>query len=64
MQRAEHNIDDRRDALLAAYRRLRQETVTRELLDVTSGFEAMRGADDGGGDDPGADAEAGAYLRT
>lgn len=43
MQNAERNIEDRREDLNAAYRRKRQETITRELLDVVSGFEAVGG---------------------
>ncbi|TCO69116.1 F0F1 ATP synthase subunit gamma [Rhodovulum euryhalinum] len=45
MQAAEHNIDERRDALHQLYRQRRQETITRELLDVVSGFEAVQTAD-------------------
>ncbi len=45
MQGAERAIDERREALEGAYRRKRQETITRELLDVVSGFEATRDAD-------------------
>ncbi len=41
MQSAERNIEDRRLDLNAAYRRKRQETITRELLDLVSGFEAV-----------------------
>jgi F-type H+-transporting ATPase subunit gamma len=41
MQNAERNIEERREDLNAAYRRKRQETITRELLDVVSGFEAV-----------------------
>lgn len=41
MQHAERNIEERREDLNAAYRRKRQETITRELLDVVSGFEAV-----------------------
>ncbi len=44
MQNAERNIEERREELNAAYRRKRQETITRELLDVVSGFEAVGGA--------------------
>lgn len=44
MQNAERNIEDRREELNTAYRRKRQETITRELLDVVSGFEAAAGA--------------------
>lgn len=43
MQNAERNIEDRREDLNAAYRRKRQETITGELLDVVSGFEAVGG---------------------
>jgi F-type H+-transporting ATPase subunit gamma len=46
MQRAEANIDGRRDSLTSAYRQKRQEAITRELLDLVSGFEAVRTADD------------------
>jgi F-type H+-transporting ATPase subunit gamma len=45
MQAAERNIEERRDELRQLYRRRRQETITRELLDVVSGFEAVRSAD-------------------
>lgn len=45
MQAAERNIEERRDALEQLYRHRRQETITRELLDVVSGFEAVRTAD-------------------
>lgn len=41
MQSAERNIKERRDLLLSAYRLKRQETITREMLDVISGFEAV-----------------------
>jgi F-type H+-transporting ATPase subunit gamma len=41
MQSAEGNIKERRDVLLSAYRLKRQETITREMLDVISGFEAV-----------------------
>ncbi len=41
MQNAERNIEDRREDLNSAYRRKRQETITRELLDIVSGFEAV-----------------------
>ena len=44
MQAAERNIEDRRDDLQQAYRQSRQETITRELLDVVSGFEAVSAA--------------------
>ena len=45
MQAAERNIAERRDDLQQLYRQLRQQTITRELLDVVSGFEAVRSAD-------------------
>jgi F-type H+-transporting ATPase subunit gamma len=41
MQAAERNIEERRDDLQQLYRQSRQETITRELLDVVSGFEAV-----------------------
>lgn len=41
MQAAERNIEERRDDLQQLYRQRRQETITRELLDVVSGFEAV-----------------------
>ena len=45
MQAAERNIEERRDDLRQLYRQRRQETITRELIDVVSGFEAVRSAD-------------------
>jgi F-type H+-transporting ATPase subunit gamma len=45
MQRAERNIDERRQDLGALYRRRRQETITRELMDLVAGFEAVGAAD-------------------
>ena len=45
MQAAERNIEERRDDLQQLYRQRRQETITRELLDVVSGFEAVSTAD-------------------
>ncbi len=42
MQNAERNIDERRENLLAEYRKKRQETITSELLEVVAGFEAIR----------------------
>ncbi len=41
MQTAERNIEERRDDLNSAYRQKRQETITRELMDVVAGFEAV-----------------------
>lgn len=46
MQSAERNIKERREDLTSVYRRKRQETITREMLDVISGFEAVSGSDD------------------
>jgi F-type H+-transporting ATPase subunit gamma len=43
MQAAEKSIEERRDALRQLYRRRRQETITSELLDIVSGFEAAGG---------------------
>jgi F-type H+-transporting ATPase subunit gamma len=45
MQAAERNIEERRDSLHQLYRLRRQETITRELLDVVSGYEAVSSAD-------------------
>lgn len=45
MRAAERNIEERRDDLQQLYRQRRQETITRELLDVVSGFEAVSTAD-------------------
>lgn len=42
MQRAERTIGEHRDALMDAYRQLRQEAITRELRDILAGFEAAR----------------------
>jgi F-type H+-transporting ATPase subunit gamma len=41
MQRAEKNIDEMKENLTAQYRSLRQSTITEELFDVISGFEAL-----------------------
>jgi F-type H+-transporting ATPase subunit gamma len=40
MQNAERNIKDRRENLSSAFRQKRQESITRELLDVIAGYEA------------------------
>lgn len=45
MQAAERNIEERRDSLHQLYRLRRQETITRELLDVVSGYEAVNAAE-------------------
>jgi F-type H+-transporting ATPase subunit gamma len=42
MQGAESNIEDRLDELQGRYHRQRQMGITEELLDVVSGFEALR----------------------
>ncbi|HUA82859.1 MAG TPA: F0F1 ATP synthase subunit gamma [Bryobacteraceae bacterium] len=43
MQVAEKNIDERLHNLTTSSRRLRQETITAELLDIIASFEALRG---------------------
>lgn len=42
MQAAEKNIDESMSDLNAQYRRERQSSITSELLDIVSGFEALR----------------------
>lgn len=42
MQAAEQNIEDRLDRLRTQYHQFRQAQITSELLDVLSGFEALR----------------------
>lgn len=42
MQGAERNIEDRLDELTAHYHQQRQTAITGELLDIVSGFEALR----------------------
>ncbi len=44
MQAAEQSIEDRLDALRTDYHQLRQAQITAELLDVISGFRAVRGS--------------------
>lgn len=46
MQGAERNIEERRADLMQVYRVKRQETITRELMDVVSGFEAVSTMED------------------
>ena len=41
MQAAERNLNERKDELTMLFRRARQNTITAELLDVVSGFEAI-----------------------
>jgi F-type H+-transporting ATPase subunit gamma len=43
MQAAERNIDERLDDLSATYDRLRKAAITSELLDITTGYEAVTG---------------------
>jgi F-type H+-transporting ATPase subunit gamma len=43
MQVAEKNISERLEELQAAFHQQRQSTITEELLDVISGFEALTG---------------------
>jgi F-type H+-transporting ATPase subunit gamma len=43
MQAAEKNLSERHAELLAGFRRQRQDAITSELLDVVSGYEALRG---------------------
>jgi F-type H+-transporting ATPase subunit gamma len=42
MQAAEKNLSERRTELLAEFRRMRQDAITSELLDVVAGYEALR----------------------
>ena len=42
MQSAEKNIEERLEQLNAIYRSERQSSITSELLDIVSGFEALR----------------------
>jgi F-type H+-transporting ATPase subunit gamma len=42
MQLAERNIDQRVEELTRTYHQLRQEKITAELLEIVSGFEAVR----------------------
>lgn len=44
MQAAERNIEDHLEAQHARFRQRRQETITEELLDIVTGFEASRHA--------------------
>ena len=41
MQNAEKNIEEHLDEVFAAYHRQRQMSITEELLDIVSGYEAM-----------------------
>jgi F-type H+-transporting ATPase subunit gamma len=42
MERAEHNLDERRASLVTRFRRQRQSVITAELLDVVGGYEALQ----------------------
>lgn len=44
MQNAEKNIEERLEELHVQFHRQRQMTITEELLDIVSGFEAMKGS--------------------
>ena len=41
MQRAERNIEERLNEILGRFHQLRQQSITEELLDIVSGFEAL-----------------------
>lgn len=45
MQSAEKNLDERLEEVTTLFRRLRQESITTELLDVVSGYEAVMSGD-------------------
>jgi F-type H+-transporting ATPase subunit gamma len=47
MQSAEKNIEERLEELFMQFHRQRQMTITEELLDIVSGFEALEGAMEG-----------------
>jgi F-type H+-transporting ATPase subunit gamma len=42
MQNAERNIDERLTALQGQFHQQRQSSITEELLDIVSGFEALK----------------------
>lgn len=46
MQTAEHNIDEHLQEMEMLYRQQRQESITEELMDVVSGFEAIADSDE------------------
>lgn len=46
MQAAERNIDERLDEMNGRFRRMRQQSITEELLDVVAGFESLTGGYD------------------
>ncbi len=41
MQGAEKNIEDRKEELAGELRRVRQDAITGELLDIVSGYETI-----------------------
>ena len=41
MQNAERNIEEQLEELKARFRHQRQQSITEELLDIVSGFEAL-----------------------
>lgn len=41
MQAADRNIEEKLEELMGAFHHMRQESITNELIDVVSGFEAM-----------------------
>ncbi len=43
MQAAESNIEEHMDELTKQYNQTRQEAITSEILDIVSGYEALRG---------------------
>lgn len=43
MQSAEKNLEERLEEVTSEYQRIRQDAITGELLDVVSGFEALKG---------------------
>lgn len=45
MQSAQRNLDDRLEEVTMVFRRARQNSITSELLDVVSGFEAIMGTE-------------------
>lgn len=51
MQGAEKNIDERLEGLQEIFNRRRQDSITSELLDIASGYEALRGDDEEEDDD-------------
>ena len=42
MQNAERNISEQMDVMTAEFRRLRQDAITTELMDIVSGYEVVR----------------------